>query len=219
MSARHQQRCGTILHSTRFLVHGTASCSVASCESLLRYESLICGVYESASLQGLHHVGHIVWALWLYCLLTSSASCGPRDITLCRLQEYLEKERKWCKNTVASMPAPVLAFERFIFTETGTLLMTWTDQSGQVEELRKKCKAKFPGSVHIKQSNILHTSMLRLLSTQPLDDYIREKIVETCDKWTEKLKGDLWETEKIWYVLESEFSTLAGTREDMPFKQ
>lgn len=135
------------------------------------------------------------------------------------MQEYLEKERQWCKTTVAAMPAPLLCFERFVFTDTGTLLMTWTDQSGQVDALRQKCKSKFPGSLNIKQSGILHTSMLRLLSIQPLDDYIREKIVETCEKWTEKVKGGEWEAEKMWYVMESEFSTLAGTREDMPFKQ
>jgi hypothetical protein len=135
------------------------------------------------------------------------------------MQEYLERERLWCKATAAATPAPLLCFERFVFTETGTLLMTWTDQSGQVEELRRKCKQQFPGSLNIKQSSILHTSMLRLLSTQPLDDYIREKIVETCEKWTEKVKGNMWEADRMWYVLESEFSTIVGEREDMPFMQ
>jgi hypothetical protein len=135
------------------------------------------------------------------------------------MQEYLEKERQWCRSTVAEMEAPLLCFERFLFTETGTLLMVWTDASGQVEELRRRCKHQFPGSLNIRQSSILHTSMLRLLSTQPLDDYSREKIVETCEKWTEKLKGAKWQAEKIWYVLEEEFSTLGGEREDMPFMQ
>lgn len=135
------------------------------------------------------------------------------------VQVCLESERQWCKATVAAMPPPLLCFERFVFTDTGTLLMTWTDKSGQVEELRQKCKDKFPGSLRIKQSSILHTSMLRLLSEQPLDEYIRQKIVDTCDRWTEKVKGSEWEAGKMWYVLESEFSTLAGSREDMPFKQ
>ena len=135
------------------------------------------------------------------------------------MQGYLEEERQWCQATVATMRPPLLCFERFVFTETGTLLMTWTDKSGQVEELRRKCKAKFPGSLHIKQSGILHTSMLRVLSLQPLDEYIRQKIVDTCEKWTEKVKGGEWGPEKMWYVLESEFSTLAGSREEMPFQQ
>lgn len=49
-------------------------------------------------------------------------------------------------------------------TVTGTLLLGWTDPSGTVAGLRQQLAATFPGASS-KQSNIIHTSLLRVVTT------------------------------------------------------
>jgi phage-related protein len=134
------------------------------------------------------------------------------------MQEYLELELQFFQSMIAEMDAPVLEFERFVFTDTGTLLMTWTDPSGRVEAIRQQCRGKFPGALNIKQPAILHTSLLRLLSGKPLDDYIRQKIVSTCEKWSAKCRGSQWQPNCAWYVIEKEFSTLEGHKVSIPWR-
>lgn len=67
--------------------------------------------------------------------------------SLHRMQGYLRKELKTVGALVAATPATSLTlhFERVLLTDTGTLLMTWTNPSGEVARLRNRLAHTFPG--------------------------------------------------------------------------
>lgn len=125
-------------------------------------------------------------------------------------KEILERELQICKDAASGCGRISLEFERVVFTETGTLLLTWTDSTGNIERLRAGFRTHFPGAQRIPQSNIIHVSLLRVLCVQELDVYIRQKIDSVCSKWTTRLAGTTWEPDTLMHVCEECFSTIEG---------
>lgn len=78
--------------------------------------------------------------------LPSSVCCGfgCAEYTL-HFQEYLDREFKMCQDNASACGHVHLEFERVVFTDTGTLLLTWTDPTGRIERLRAKFRKQFPG--------------------------------------------------------------------------
>ena len=71
------------------------------------------------------------------------------------------------------------------------------------------------GAQSIKQPDIIHTSLLRVLSPINPDEYTRKAIQRVCDKWTHKLRGTEWTAAHVWLVYETHFSTIKGTWHEM----
>lgn len=57
----------------------------------------------------------------------------------------MDKELQMCKDAASACGQIQLEFERVVFTDTGTLLLTWVDMSGNVEQLRARFRTDFPG--------------------------------------------------------------------------
>jgi hypothetical protein len=68
------------------------------------------------------------------------------------------------------------------------------------------------------QPNIIHTSLLRILTPVNLDDYTRQLIADKCHEWTTRLQGRSWTPKHMWMVYETEFTTIAGERNVVPFR-
>ena len=68
------------------------------------------------------------------------------------------------------------------------------------------------GSRTIKQPDIIHTSLFRVISPANPDEYTRQGIADVCNKWTAKLRGTEWTARHLWLVYETEFSTINGER-------
>jgi hypothetical protein len=58
----------------------------------------------------------------------------------------------------------LLQLDRVFMARGGTLLLGWVDPTGVVDQLRHSLQKTFPGASS-KQSNIIHTSLLRIIQT------------------------------------------------------
>lgn len=89
--------------------------------------------------------------------------------------------------------------ERVILARSGVLLIAWVDHSGTLERLRHSLRATFPGACH-KQSNIIHTSLFRIVETPEMASFVHDKtdanmattllgaqVQSLCDTWTNKV--------------------------------
>lgn len=94
------------------------------------------------------------------------------------------------------------------------LLITWTEvgESNVLPDLRRRLREAFPGASS-KQSTIIHSSLLRILSPTPLGAEAVSAISAACERWTEKLRGKLYSPRTLWFIREMEFSTINGERE------
>ena len=106
---------------------------------------------------------------------------------------------------------PRLVVEGVTFSRSGTLLLLFIEEGGVVRRLRADLKEAFKGAPE-KQPNILHASLLRVLSPETLPAESLESINRVCDEWTVKLRGQIFEPEHLWFVLEREFATVSGEK-------
>ena len=60
-------------------------------------------------------------------------------------------------------------------TSTGTLVITWLDQTDSVTQLRTKMRGAFPGACS-RQATIIHTTLLRIVSATPLAADVVERV-------------------------------------------
>ena len=86
---------------------------------------------------------------------------------------------------------------RVILADSGTLLICLLDTDGSVAQLRQNLKAAFPGAP-TRQTQIIHISVLRLLTGQQLTPDARQRIQAVCDEYTEILKGLTVNATELW---------------------
>eukprot|EP00242_Pyramimonas_sp_CCMP2087_P013339 CAMPEP_0198221918 /NCGR_PEP_ID=MMETSP1445-20131203/85854_1 /TAXON_ID=36898 /ORGANISM="Pyramimonas sp., Strain CCMP2087" /LENGTH=358 /DNA_ID=CAMNT_0043900243 /DNA_START=129 /DNA_END=1202 /DNA_ORIENTATION=+ len=102
-----------------------------------------------------------------------------------------------------------LEVERITFTRAGALLVLFIDASNPsepqgkpsivVDTLRERMRNTFPGASIKQPQPIIHGTLLRLLAPcTPLPTTMKAKIVGICDKWTSKLSGDQYSTDRVW---------------------
>lgn len=129
----------------------------------------------------------------------------------------LTEERKLVKSIVGRVPSPCLTVHRAFMADTGTLVLTWTDPCGGIARLRKDLSDSFPGKPRA-QSNIIHTSLIRVLSQDTIPPSVIKKIVEICDDWSAQWKETKYFPHKAWFVYEETFGIVIGPRISIPFK-
>ncbi|GLC33614.1 hypothetical protein PLESTM_000092000 [Pleodorina starrii] len=125
-----------------------------------------------------------------------------------------KREADIVRQLVAATPVPVLRLERVVQASTGVLLLTWTEvgDSSVVSDLRRRLREAFPGA-STKQATIIHSSLLRVMSPGPLGREAVAAISEACRRWTAKLRGTRYSPRTLWFIRETEFSTIEGDRE------
>ncbi|EFJ45201.1 hypothetical protein VOLCADRAFT_106011 [Volvox carteri f. nagariensis] len=153
------------------------------------------------------------------------------------------RELEIVRQLVAATPQPLLRppqLERVVQASTGVLLLTWTEvgQGAVVSDLRRRLREAFPGastkqtlprSTHNKvrtppknslsptkifvKATIIHSSLLRIVSSRPLGPAAVDAVSEACRHWTAKLRGTLYTPRTLWFIREMEFSTIEGDRE------
>eukprot|EP01025_Chloroclados_australasicus_P034078 TRINITY_DN348_c0_g1_i5.p1 TRINITY_DN348_c0_g1~~TRINITY_DN348_c0_g1_i5.p1 ORF type:complete len:334 (-),score=25.96 TRINITY_DN348_c0_g1_i5:483-1484(-) len=128
----------------------------------------------------------------------------------------LKREREEIQDVVEVSKPPKLEIDRAVMTQGGVLIICWLDRSGSIRRIRQTCRNSFPGAAK-KQSQIIHTSLLRILTANQLDDDIIGKIDKICKQWTRENRGLSLIPHKLWYVHERSFSTIKGDRFVFPF--
>lgn len=91
---------------------------------------------------------NVLGARFEYVLSTVIDDLVDRIDAMVDFQEILERELQICKDAASGCGRISLEFERVVFTETGTLLLTWTDSTGNIERLRAGFRTHFPGLHH-----------------------------------------------------------------------
>lgn len=81
-----------------------------------------------------------------------------------------------------------LQVHRVLLADSGTLLVCLVDEDGQLSQLRQQLRATFPGAPQ-RQTQIVHISVLRLLTAQQLDAKQRKQLQAVCDDFTDKMAG------------------------------
>lgn len=116
-------------------------------------------------------------------------------------------------------------------TRSGTLLLGWIDPSGTLAALRQQLGLAFPGASS-KQSNIIHTSLLRIITTpqqqqqqlaaavaaggssdprvQQLPAAVVTALSELCEGLTQRYRGLQLRVCQLHWVVEKQFSTVQG---------
>ena len=61
----------------------------------------------------------------------------------------MDRELELMRKIVAMTERPVLHFERVFMTESGTMILTWTDSTNNLALLRKRLHQVFPGELHL----------------------------------------------------------------------
>ncbi|GFR49436.1 hypothetical protein Agub_g11494, partial [Astrephomene gubernaculifera] len=125
-----------------------------------------------------------------------------------------ERELEAVRRLVAETPVPVLRLERVVQASSGVLLLTWTEvgEGAAISGLRHRLRETFPGA-STKQATIIHSSLLRIVSSEPLGRAAVEEVSAACQRWTERLRGTLYRPKTLWFIRETEFSTVVGDRE------
>lgn len=92
-----------------------------------------------------------------------------------------------------------LQVHRVLLADSGTLLICLTDTDGHLSQLRQQLRSTFPGAPD-RQTQIVHISVLRLLTAQQLDTEQRQQLQAVCDDFTSKLKGKKVAAQRLWYL-------------------
>lgn len=142
--------------------------------------------------------------------LTESPS-DRRDATASEIQQEL----KMVKDIASKIQAPVLQLERVTMAPTGALLLTWLDVGDKLSTLRGTLQRNFPGASG-RQAVIIHSTLLRIVNDEQLSKAVIQKVADVCKEWTAKLKGQTVTPKNLWYVRESQFSTIRGEQTKLP---
>jgi hypothetical protein len=124
-----------------------------------------------------------------------------------------------------------------MMTRSGTLLIGWTDPSGQLARLRNHLGVTFQGASS-KQSNIIHTSLLRVVALpqqqkqqqqqqgqgqqqqqqQQQEDLgqfpapVLASLSDMCELLTQRYRGMRMHVGQVHWVVEEQFSTVQGPK-------
>jgi hypothetical protein len=90
-----------------------------------------------------------------------------------------------------------LQVHRVILADSGTLLVCLIDRDGSLNHLREQLTRAFPGAP-ARQTQIMHVSVLRLLTAQQLSSEERQRLQAICDDYTIKLKGMQITATELW---------------------
>ena len=86
---------------------------------------------------------------------------------------------------------------RVLLADSGTLLVCLIDRDGSLNHLREQLTRAFPGAP-ARQTQIMHVSVLRLLTAQQLSIERRQRLQAICDDYTVKLKGMQITATELW---------------------
>ncbi|GBF98403.1 hypothetical protein Rsub_10468 [Raphidocelis subcapitata] len=143
----------------------------------------------------------------------AAAPAARRGATAAELAAELEAARR----VVAAAPPLELQIDRVLLARSGTLLLTWTDPTpGATAALRRALLEAFPGAPAARQPDIIHSSLFRILTPAQLGPEAMAAIAAEAARWTERVRGTVLTCDELWYVVESEFSTIRGERTPMP---
>ncbi|CAL8467549.1 g7087 [Coccomyxa elongata] len=139
-----------------------------------------------------------------------SSRRGPTD-------EEVAHELVAMRSIIEHMP-PLehLEVSSVVLADTGTLLLCSIDRRADISRLRQSLRAAFPGAPR-KQTNIIHTTLLRILSPEQLPPASIAAIQNECIQWTERLRGTRLSIKKAWYIIENVFSTIEGEQTEIVF--
>ena len=128
-----------------------------------------------------------------------------------------------------------------LLADSGVLLICYTDRSGQLQDIRKRFHTAFPGTRALtsigkaagadepdqrslrtgspsKQTTIIHTSLLRILTPEQLSSERREAISAHCAQLTAKLRGRRLACRRLWYIAPEEtYATVQGQTQEYSF--
>ena len=90
-----------------------------------------------------------------------------------------------------------LQVHRVLLADSGTLLVCLTDSNSQLNHLRQNLRQAFPGAP-TRQTQIVHVSVLRLLTAQQLNADQRQVLQAVCSEVTEQLAGLQITATKLW---------------------
>ncbi|KAK9828424.1 hypothetical protein WJX81_006698 [Elliptochloris bilobata] len=132
--------------------------------------------------------------------------------------DVLARERAAVRQLAAATPAPDMEVHSLVFASSGALLLCCVDRSGQLAGLRQRMRSTFPGA-SAKQSTIFHITLLRVLSPQQLAPAQVAAVQVAVDAAAGPLVGLRFTPRHMLYVLERQYTTVEGTREECPFAQ
>ena len=84
-----------------------------------------------------------------------------------------------------------------LLADSGTLLVCLKDSRGQLSQLRQNLTGAFPGAPS-RQTQIVHVSVLRLLTAEQLSTHDRHALQAICDRFTESFKGLQITATELW---------------------
>lgn len=102
-----------------------------------------------------------------------------------------------------------LEVHKVLLADSGTLLVCLVDRDGSLYHLREQLTKAFPGAP-TRQTQIIHVSVLRLLTARQLDPEERERLQAVCDASTRKMEGMQITATTLWYIHETVFSNIEG---------
>ena len=84
-----------------------------------------------------------------------------------------------------------------LLADSGTLLVCLADPNGSVAKLRQDLSTAFPGAP-TRQTQIIHVSVLRVLTARQLSADDRQRLQAVCDDYTHKLQGHQVTATELW---------------------
>ena len=84
-----------------------------------------------------------------------------------------------------------------LLADSGTLLICLLDQDGNLTHLRQQLTKAFPGAP-ARQAQIIHVSVLRLLTPLQLSAEDRQRLQAVCNEYTQKLQGTQVTATQLW---------------------
>lgn len=109
-------------------------------------------------------------------------------------------------------------FHKAVLANSGVLLLCWLDKSGTISKLRTRLRTAFPGAPP-KQAIILHTTLIRILTPNQLDEATRSRIATECSEWSASFQGEQVEILKLRFLFNSYTATIVeGESVDIPLR-
>ena len=102
-----------------------------------------------------------------------------------------------------------------VFANSGTLLLCCVDHSGNLAAIRQKLRAAFRGAAS-RQSSIMHVTLGRVLTAEPLPEHTAASIAEAAAKWSSEVRGMRWRCTALTHVIEEAYTTVAGRHTLLP---
>ncbi|DBA95023.1 TPA: hypothetical protein ACH3X1_002539 [Trebouxia sp. C0004] len=111
--------------------------------------------------------------------------------------DALHQEHQTMQKLVGQNQPINLEVHRVLLADSGTLLVCLIDRDGSLNHLREQLTRAFPGAP-MRQTQIMHVSVLRLLTAQQLSSEERRRLQAICDEYTTELKGMQITATELW---------------------